>query len=221
MNCNFFELISLEPRYQGAFADDTFLRELQSVADMVASEHGTISCQFRKSVDPDYPNRLLFIASWDNIEAHDQFDIKGLTPKILKIILKHLTPIASYFMYLDSSRVDFSAPICQAAVYHVRPGQAPLFQRQIDANPGLAGSWYITKKMPPLPAVTPRDPEELRLLEEGRRRAEDRLRAPNPEIWISLTTPGSPTERLGRMVEGYAREVQTGRYQIFIQGRKL
>ncbi|KAH8814844.1 hypothetical protein F5884DRAFT_153066 [Xylogone sp. PMI_703] len=221
MNCNFFEIISLEPRQHGAFADQTFLRELQGLVDTIASEPGTINCQIRRCVDPDYPNRMLFITSWDNIQAHDQLDVKGLTPRLLKTMLKHLNPISSYFMYMDSAKVDFSAPIHLAAAYHVRPGQAPQFQRHIDANPGLAGSWYVTKKMPPLPTVMPTDPEELRLLEEGRRRAEDRLRAPNPEIWISLTTPGSPTALFGRTVEGFVREVQTGRYQMLLQGRKL
>lgn len=221
MSRNFFEVISLEPREQGALADQAFLRDIQSLADMIASEPGTIICQLRKSIAPDYPNRLLFVACWQTIDAHDQLDVKGLTPKLLKLMTQRLTPLSSHFFFMDSNKVDFGAPLFLASAYHLKPGYAPAFQRQLDSNPGLAGSWYITKKMPPLPTVMPTDPIELQMLEENRRKAQERLNAPNPEIWIALTTPGSQTALFGRTVEGFVREVQSGRYQMFIQGRQL
>ena len=40
-------------------------------------------------------------------------------------------------------------------------------------------------------------PDELKILEEGTKRAEDRLKAPTPNIWMSITTrePESPRAR--------------------------
>jgi pantoate kinase len=75
--------------------------------------------------------------------------------------------------------------------------------------------------MPPLPKVMPTDPVELKILEEGTKRAEARLQAPTPNIWMSISSDVSGDIGFGESVKEYVEEVQSGRYEKFINGKKI
>jgi hypothetical protein len=118
--------------------------------------------------------------------------------------------------------VDFDAPIWRVTAYHVKDEEKALFQKEIDTSTGLAGAWYVTKEMPPRPTVMPTDPVELKILEEGKQRAEARLKAPTPNIWMSISTPDAENSdvKFGKNVQSYVQEIQSGQYEKFINGKK-
>ena len=68
----------------------------------------------------------------------------------------------------------------------------------------------------------PTKPDELKILEEGTKRAEDRLKAPTPNIWMSITTrePEKTKIEFGEKVEAYVQDVQSGQYEKLINGKK-
>lgn len=218
MKHNFFEILVLEPKKKNALTEEKFLKDLQEVVDTVVQEKGTFDAKFRKSIDKDHPERLLFVAAWETIEAHDEFDVKGIVPKLLKLMLGHLDLVAAQFMFMDSAKVDFDALVWRVDAFHVKDQEKALFQKEIDTTVGLAGAWYITKKMPPLPTVMPTDPVELQILEEGMKRAEDRLNSPTPNIWMSISTPdsGNTMKTFGEKVNSYIQEMQSGKYEKFV-----
>jgi len=221
MKRNFFEVLVLEPKEKDAFTEEKLLKDLQEMVDITVSREGTIDAKFRKSMGEKHPERLLFAAAWETIEDHDEFDILGLVPKMLKLMLSHLNLVAAQFMFMDSAKVDFDAPVWKVDAFHVKEEEKTLFQKEIDTSTGLAGAWFITKKIPPLPTVMPTDPVELQVLEEGRQRAEARLNAPTPNIWMSISTPdsGDTVDAFGEKVKPYVQEVQSGQYEKFI-GKK-
>ena len=155
MERNFFEVLILEPKETNALANEKVLNDFQEVADILMSREGTIDARFRKSIDADHPERLLFVAAWKTIEDHDEFDIQGLVPKLLKLLATHANMVAAHFMFMDSRKVNFDAPVWSVNIFHVEEKEAALFQKEIDINTGLAGAWYAVKKMPPLPKVMP------------------------------------------------------------------
>jgi hypothetical protein len=221
MKHNFFETIFLEPKEKDTLTNEQFLKDLQEIVNIVASKQGTIDAKFRKSMDKDHPERLIFAASWETIEDHDEFDVLGLVPRMLKLMLAHLNPMAVQFMYMDSAKVDFDAPIWIVNRFHVKEEEKLFFQKELYTSTGLAGAWYVTKDLPPLPTVMPTDPVDLQILEEGIKRAQARLDAPTPNIWMSISTPnfGNTAEAFGEKVKSYVREVESGQYEKFI-GKK-
>jgi hypothetical protein len=223
MKRNFFETIVLEPKEKDTLTNEKFLKDIQEIVDiLLAPGTGTIDAKFRKSIDKDHPERIFFAAAWETIEDHDEFDIKGLVPKLLKMMLTHLTPVSGQFMFMDSAKVDFDAPVWMVNAYHVKEEEKALFQREIDTSTGLVGAWYTAKKIPPLPSVMPTDLVELQILEEGMKRAEARLKAPTPNIWMSISTPdaGSAEVGFGEKVKSYVQEVQSGQYEKFVGGKQ-
>lgn len=111
MKRNFFETIILEPKVEDVLTNEAFLKDLQEVSDVPASGKGTIDAKFRKSINEAHPHRLLFAAAWETIEDHDEFDVQGITLRLLKLMLNHLNPVAAQFMFMDSQKVDFEVPV--------------------------------------------------------------------------------------------------------------
>jgi len=95
----------------------------------------------------------------------------------------------------------------------VKVGQKEAFQNEVDKVDGLVGAWYITKMVPTHPTVMPTDPIELQIIEQGRRRAEARMKAPEPDIWISFSSHASQTEvnQFRGSVEGLVEKLEQRR----------
>lgn len=212
---NYFELIVLSPKEGDSFTDPAIQKDLQYVLD-VASSYQCINFQFRKSVTN--PEELLFIASWAAIEDYDNLDIQGVTPKLLKILFSRVVPKTRYWLYMDASLVDFDSEVWRIDAFHVKGGEIGKVKKGIEERE-LAGGWYATKKIAPLPIVMPTDPEELMMIVEGRKGQEARLKEPNPNIWVGFSTPRSEDNAIafGESVLGIVEKVESGKYEQFLR----
>lgn len=217
---NFFEVLVLKPREGVSFADPGILRDLQWLLDAMKAGGGGISFNLRKDVARQ--DVLLLVASWETIEDHNDLDVRGVTAKLLKILLSHSFPAMAYFFYTDSSKVDFEASELSLRAFHIKDGQKEAFEKELVTRSGLVGGWYVTKDLPPLPAVMPTDPGELLMVEEGMKRAEARLNQPTPKIWISFSTSEFEASMLEfeKKVEGMVEKIDSGKYENFLVGRE-
>ena len=189
------------------------------------------------SQDSSHPDRFLLVGCWESITDHDDLDIRGLVPKILKSLYEHFRLEAAYFLYVDAGRIGFEEEEIGVDVFHVKEGKKEEFEKVVeggdmDGDGGtrgfggreISGGWYVTKKMPPLPRVMPTDEGEKRMLEEGRERAERRLREPTPEIFVIIEglEEGKRVVEDGfdREVEGLVEKVERGVYEKFLDGRR-
>jgi hypothetical protein len=218
MSTNFFELALLEPTDGTSLDEQNILKDLQWILSSLGTGRGAINFEFRKSLDPLHPTRLLFLAIWQGIEDHYDLDLRGITPKILKVTLAHLKPVSVYFMYLDSSKVDLRSQVLTVEAFHILAGQKELFQSEVSNRKEVVGAWFVTKAMPPLPAMMPSDPVELEIMQGGRAMQEARLKEPTPEIWIRLSN--STTDEVGNdfrsVISGHVLKVETGSYVKFL-----
>lgn len=126
--------------------------------------------------------------------------------------------VGAQFMFMDANKVDWEALIWTLDAFHVKEEEKSLFQKEIDTAEGLFGAWYIKKNMAPPPKVMPTDPIELMILEQGAKTAEARLKAPLPNIWMSISNAasGKGVAKFGAKVKGCVQEVQSGRYEKLI-----
>lgn len=170
------------------------------MTQQVLSGKGAIHFSFRKSSDSNHSEQILLIGCWESKADHDDLDIRGLTPKILKVLLARLKPVGVYFMYIDASAVDLDRLVGVKA-YHVKDGQKSSFQKVVDTQ-RIAGAWSVIKPAPPLPTQMPTDPFELGIIEQQRAQAEEVLKEPHPDIWVSFISPGmqSSTEEFDQAV---------------------
>jgi len=215
---NFFELIVLDLLPTHPLASPTTISDLQWILDTPSSGPGAITFQFRRSTSPSHPDRLLFIGAWDSIANHDELDLNGTTPKVLKLLFSRFQVGSAYFFYLDAAKVDLMKEEIGVEAWNVREGKRGDFSEAMRAaGAGAAGGWYVTKKVPPLPRVMPTDEAELRMIEEGRKRAEARLEENTPNIWISFSD-GDKDGGFAKEVEAIVDTVESDCYKIFLVG---
>jgi len=215
---NFFEVLILKPNEGVNFADPSVVADFQWVVDALAAGKGGINFKIRKAVGN--PDVIALVASWATIEDHNDLDIRGVTAKLLKVLMSRAFPAPSYFFYTDSSKVSFETPELRIDAFHVKEGQKDAFEKELEASGGVVGGWYVTKDLPPLPAVMPTDPGELLMVEEGMKRASARLREPTPKIWISFSTHESEAAvmEFGKKVGGLVEKIDSGKYENFLTG---
>jgi hypothetical protein len=216
---NFLEIFIIEPREGQSINDPALQKDLQWIISQCTSGTGALSFAFRKSVD--HPERFIFIGAWKEKVDHDDLDIRGVTPKMLKILLERVkAPLAVYYLLVDASKVELDAEVLGIDAFYVKEEHKAGFQREIDERGGVVGAWYVTKGIPPRPTVMPTDHVEVKIIEEGEARAEARLKMSTPDIWVSFSTPGSAhvLEEFGNAVKSLISKVESGKYEKFLSG---
>jgi len=189
MSANFVEVAILEPQEGQSITNKDFQADLQWMTDEVLSGKGALHFSFQQ-VDPNDSKQLLMIGCWETKADHEDLDIRGATPKIMKALLTRLKPVEVYFMYLDVSKVDLDG-VEGFKAYHVKDGRKASFQKIADSREKVVGAWSVTIPVPPLPKVMPTDPVELGIIEQQRVMAEESLKGPNPDVWIALMSAGT------------------------------
>jgi hypothetical protein len=215
---NFFEVLILKPKEGVNFADPSVVEDFQWVVDALTAGKGGVNFKIRKAVGN--PDVFTLVASWATIDDHNDLDVQGVTAKLLKVLWSRSFPASAYFFYTDSSKVPFEEPESRIDAFHVKSGQKDAFGKELETRSRLVGGWYVTKDLPPLPAVMPTDPGELLMVEEGMKRAEARLREPIPSIWISFSTHQSEAAvtEFGKKVEEIVEKIDSGKYEKFLTG---
>jgi hypothetical protein len=151
-----------------------------------------ISFAFQQSTTN--PERLLLHGCWESKADHDDLDLRGVTPKMLQGLLSRISlpPIAVYYLSMEEEerkKVGFNAEVLGVTAWHVREGCKEEFQGDVEKKEML-GSWYVEKGVPLRPTVMPSDPEDVRMIEEGEKRALARLKMSVRDIWISFWKEG-------------------------------
>lgn len=215
---NFVEIFIIEPREGQSINDSALQKDLQWILDQCATGTGAISFEFRKSIK--HQERLIFIGVWKEKADHDDLDLRGVTPKMLKVLLSRVkAPLAVYYLLMDASKVELDAEALGIDAYYVNEKHKADFQRGVDER-GVVGAWYVTKGVPPRPTVMPEDVMEVKIIEEGEARAEARLKMSTPGIWVSFSTPQSAkiSEEFGDAVMSYVSKVEAGKYDKLLSG---
>jgi hypothetical protein len=219
---NFLELFIIEPKEGTKFNSPEVARDFQWILDECASGRGGVTFSFRRSLSD--PSQLLFISCWASKEDHDDLDIQGITPKLLKTLMSRITmpPIAVYYLLIEDeerAKMRFGAEVLEVTAWYVREDGKAEFQKVVERL-GRKGAWYVEKGIPPRPAIMPADETEVRMIEEGEKRAKARLERRSPDIWISFMTD-EEEKRLNSFddaVKGYVWKVEGGRYEKFLEG---
>lgn len=143
---------------------------------------------------------------------------------MLKTLMSRIgvPPIAVYYLLMDEEdrkKVDFDVDALEMTAWYVSDGCRGDFQREAESN-RVRRAWYVNKGVPPRPLVMPADPVEVKMIEEGEKRAQARLEMPTPDIWISFSTGGleDRLEEFGDAVKGYVSKVESGKYEKFLSG---
>ncbi|KAF8861793.1 hypothetical protein BDZ45DRAFT_687330 [Acephala macrosclerotiorum] len=217
MSANFFEVFVIEPLPGKPFSDPEVTKNLQRILDQAAAGIEPISFQFRKSINN--ANQLLFTACWTSIVGHDDMDLRGITPQILRALFANAVPVGSispYFFFGDASKIDWQAQVWTVEGFHVKAEEKGRFQHEVEKS-GLAGAWCITKKVPPRPTVMPTDPVLVKIIEAGEERAKARLALPNPDIWVTISGEDG-TGDFGTAVKDYVSNVESGKWEKYLLG---
>lgn len=212
---NFFEVFVVEPLPGKSFTDSQIIKDLQWILDQAAAGIEGISFQFRKSVDN--PNQLLLSACWTSIEGHDDLDLRCITPKMLKVLMANVVPVSIYFFFMDASKVDYQAQVWTVEAFHVKKEDKEKFETEVEKE-GLAGGWYVTKKIPPRPTVMPTDPALVKIIEAGEERARARLSVPNPDTWITISSGPPGSRDFGSTVRDWVSIVDRRDWEKYLVG---
>lgn len=220
MTRNFVEIFTVNP-VEGVVKDGhTFSSavkaQFQEFLTILKGGPGAIVMETRK--DTEDPNTLFILAGWESLADHDDLDIQGIVPKVLKKLLMVCEPQDVFYLYLDLAKVDVAANLLFVDIFRVKEGEKAAFQKEIDARPELVGAWYTIIPVPPLPKVMPTDPVELAIIEGQKLQAESNLRKFTPAIWIAFSS--SATEGLINgfkyVVRGFVEEEKSSKYEKFL-----
>lgn len=222
MTRNFLEIFTLSPlentNKEGAAITTEVTAELQEILTILKDGQGSITMEFRQDVTDS--NTLLCIAGWESLADHDDLDIRGIVPRVLKKLLKRYEARDACYMYIDVRKVDVACDVLEVDVFNVKEAEKAVFQKEIDYRPDLVGAWHTVIPVPPLPKVMPTDPTELAIIEAQKMGAERDLRNFTPATWVTFSTPG--TENLFTefrvAVNGLVDEMKTGKYRKFLSG---
>jgi hypothetical protein len=217
MTRNFLEIFALVPK-DGAVLTSEVREELREILTILKRGPGSIVMEIRKDVAD--PNALVCIAGWESLADHDDLDIQGIVPRVLKKLLKHFITGKPSFMYIDVATIGAAFDVLGIHVFNVKNAEKAAFQKEIDARPGLVGSWHTVIPVPPLPKVMPTDPTELAIIEAQKAGAERNLRHFTPAIWVAFSTPETDTMvgEFRTTVDMLVEEVKTTKYQKFLSG---
>jgi hypothetical protein len=227
MGLNFFEIVTLESNEGVSLDNGAALKDLQSMLDLIVygkTGEGVIDFKLRKSTNTAHPNRYLFIGAFKNVAAHDEFDLNGTVPKLLKILLAYLHPVAPYLTYIDSTKADLEAPVLGADFYHVAPDHKSDFEKEIVARKGLVGGWIVKKHIPPLPtAGLPSDPIELQIVQGQQAATKADVDQPTADVWISLYSGSSRSQNadFGTAVKDFVSEVVSEEFEKFLSAVRV
>jgi hypothetical protein len=227
MGLNFFEIVTLEPNEGVSLDNEAVVKDLQSMLDLIVygkAGEGVIDFKLRKSTDPAHPKRYLFIGAFKNVAAHDEFDLNGTVPKLLKVLLAYLHPVAPYLTHIDSTKVDLEAPVLGADFYHVAPDHKSDFEKEIEARKGLVGGWIVKKHIPPLPtAGLPSDPIELQIVQGQQAATKADADQPTADVWISLYSGSSRSQNadFGTAVKDFVFEVVSEEFEKFLSAVRV
>ncbi|KAE9371709.1 hypothetical protein N431DRAFT_545882 [Stipitochalara longipes BDJ] len=217
---NFLELFIIEPKEGTTFHSPETKQDFQWILDQCIAGRAGISFSFRQSIT--HPNRLLFVSCWASKEDHDDLDLRGVTPKMLRKLMSRIEmpPIAVYYLLMDDEKrkeVELDAEVIGVTAWHVRKGCRGEFQKEMEKR-GINGVWCVQKGVPPRPTVMPTDEVEVRIIEEGEKRAKARLEVPLPDIWVAFetNTVGEEGEGFGDAVKTFIEKVEGGNYGRFL-----
>ncbi|KAE8450361.1 hypothetical protein EG329_006435 [Mollisiaceae sp. DMI_Dod_QoI] len=215
MSANFCEILIVEPAPGKSFSDPQVISDLQSILNTFSTGLEAINFQIRKSTIS--PTQLLFLGSWTSLIGHDDLDLRGITPRMLKLLFANVVVISAYFFFIDANKIDLQAEVCNVEAFHVKTEEKERFESEVEKRE-LSGGWYVTKKLPPRPRVMPTDPELVKIIEAGEERAKARLAAPNPNLWVSISSVQTGTGDFRSIVENYVSKVDSGAWEKYLTG---
>jgi len=219
---NFLEIFLVSPKEGTTFDSPEAKQDLQWILDQCMSGPGGLSFSFRQSVT--HPTQLLFLSCWASKADHDELDLQGITPKLLRKLISRITmpPIVVYFLLMEDEKrkeVELDAELLGVKAWHVREGCRGEFERELERW-GRRGAWCVDKGVAPRPRVMPSDEVERRIIEEGEKRAIARSKVPIADVWVLFETDGDKkeVESFGKAVESFVEKVEGGNYGKFLSG---
>ncbi|KAN0096667.1 hypothetical protein V8E51_015472 [Hyaloscypha variabilis] len=203
---NFLEIFLVSPKEGATFDSPEAKQDLQWILDQCISGPGGLSFSFRQSAT--HPDHLLFLSCWASKADHDELDLQGITPKLLRKLISRITmpPIVVYFLLMEDEKrkeVAFDGESLGVKAWHVREGCRGEFEREAEK-----------------PRVMPSDEVERRIIEEGEKRAIARSKVPIADVWVSFETDVDREEvgSFGKAVESFVEKVEGENYGKFLSG---